>query len=417
MWMGDFMKKTAIVLSGGGSCGSYQIGVWKALRKLGINYDIVTGTSVGALNGLLMVQQDFHLAYKMWSNLNYDLIFKDFIDSNDNHLDDKSIYFKYVDSFIKNGGMDTTNLENTINNIFDINKFYSSSIDFGIIVYNLSKLKAETVVKKDSDPDTIKDYIIASATCYPAFKVKKISNQKYIDGGYSDNLPINLAISLGAERVIAIDLDQVGFKKKILNNDAEIVYINPANDIGSFLFFDKSQAQKNICYGYNDTMKIFGKLSGNYFTFYNFIYKNEVHNMALYFKKYLCLHEKELTNKILKKFESNDLNEIETLEEFAQNALELLGKILKIDDTKIYFYYNYIFKIKNEFKKIPKFDKDLIVNSIKNNKIKDLIGTKYIIRYIYDSINNGENSTSLRLLFHLFPNEFFASLYLSKLLF
>ena len=48
----------AIVLSGGGSKGSYQIGAWKALRKLKINYDIVTGTSVGALNGALMVQKN-----------------------------------------------------------------------------------------------------------------------------------------------------------------------------------------------------------------------------------------------------------------------------------------------------------------------------------------------------------------------
>ena len=40
----------AVVLSGGGSKGAYEIGVWKALRKLHISYDIVTGTSVGALN-------------------------------------------------------------------------------------------------------------------------------------------------------------------------------------------------------------------------------------------------------------------------------------------------------------------------------------------------------------------------------
>ena len=46
--------KRAVVLSGGGSKGSYEIGVWKALRRLHIKYDIVTGTSIGALNGALM---------------------------------------------------------------------------------------------------------------------------------------------------------------------------------------------------------------------------------------------------------------------------------------------------------------------------------------------------------------------------
>ena len=65
----------AVVLSGGGSKGSYQIGVWKALRKLKIKYDIVTGTSVGALNGALMVQNKFHKAYKLWKEINMSTLF------------------------------------------------------------------------------------------------------------------------------------------------------------------------------------------------------------------------------------------------------------------------------------------------------------------------------------------------------
>ena len=54
--------KRAVVLSGGGAKGAYEIGVWKALRRLSINYDIVCGTSVGALNGVLMVQKDYFKA-------------------------------------------------------------------------------------------------------------------------------------------------------------------------------------------------------------------------------------------------------------------------------------------------------------------------------------------------------------------
>ena len=50
------MKKTALVLSGGGSRGAYEIGVWKALKTLGIQIDMVMGTSVGAINGAMIVQ-------------------------------------------------------------------------------------------------------------------------------------------------------------------------------------------------------------------------------------------------------------------------------------------------------------------------------------------------------------------------
>ena len=49
----------AIVLAGGGAKGAYQIGFWRALRELGIDYQIVTGSSVGALNAVLMAQGNY----------------------------------------------------------------------------------------------------------------------------------------------------------------------------------------------------------------------------------------------------------------------------------------------------------------------------------------------------------------------
>ena len=42
--------KRAIVLGGGGSCGSYELGAWKALAELGIDYQIAVGTSIGAID-------------------------------------------------------------------------------------------------------------------------------------------------------------------------------------------------------------------------------------------------------------------------------------------------------------------------------------------------------------------------------
>ena len=57
------MKGTALVLSGGGGKGAYEIGVWKAMRETGADKKIraVSGASVGGLNGALFVQA--YLAY------------------------------------------------------------------------------------------------------------------------------------------------------------------------------------------------------------------------------------------------------------------------------------------------------------------------------------------------------------------
>ena len=45
----------ALVLAGGGARGSYQVGVWRALMELDWHPQIITGTSVGSLNGAMFV--------------------------------------------------------------------------------------------------------------------------------------------------------------------------------------------------------------------------------------------------------------------------------------------------------------------------------------------------------------------------
>jgi NTE family protein len=310
--------KTAIVLSGGGAKGAYQIGVWKALRKLNINYDIVTGTSVGALNGVMMVQKDYKTALKFWKHITYEKIFeKGFYKVN------KNIYANYINEFVKKGGSNPINLEKTLNEVFDEKKFYSSPIDYGIVVYNFSKLKPELLTKNKLKKETIKDYIIASAACYPAFKMKQIKDEKYIDGGYFDNMPVNLAIDLGADKIIAVDLKALGIKRKVKNASKEIVEISPRNNVGSFLDFNESLAQKNINFGYNDTMKTFQKLRGNKFTFSLKVYDFFIKNIEKKYKDTLKLININDSKKVL-------------------DVLEMAGKIFELDENKIYFlnFYN-----------------------------------------------------------------------------
>ncbi|MGH9974807.1 MAG: patatin-like phospholipase family protein [Nitrososphaeraceae archaeon] len=46
--------ETVLVLQGGGSLGAYECGVYKALEKHGIEFDIVAGTSIGAVNAAII---------------------------------------------------------------------------------------------------------------------------------------------------------------------------------------------------------------------------------------------------------------------------------------------------------------------------------------------------------------------------
>ena len=68
-------KKTALVLGGGGSRGAYEIGVWQALKALGIKIDMVYGTSVGAINAAMVAQGDLDLTAELWKELETDMVF------------------------------------------------------------------------------------------------------------------------------------------------------------------------------------------------------------------------------------------------------------------------------------------------------------------------------------------------------
>ena len=46
--------ETVLVLQGGGSLGAYECGVYKTLERHDIEFDIVTGTSIGAVNAAIV---------------------------------------------------------------------------------------------------------------------------------------------------------------------------------------------------------------------------------------------------------------------------------------------------------------------------------------------------------------------------
>lgn len=345
----------AIVLSGGGSKGSYQIGVWRALRKLHIKYDIVTGTSVGALNGALMVQNKFHKAIKLWSKINMQLLFGD---EATNSTKIKDVLNMYRINFFKNGGMDVKILEDVIDKYIDKDIFYNSKIDFGLVAVNLSGKKAVQMKKKDIPKDKLTDYLMASASCYPAFQKKDIDGNKFIDGGIFDNMPINLAIDLGADSIIAVDLCAPGVKARPKKH-VDTITIKPNNKLTNFLNFYEEGSIRNIKFGYNDTMKVFGKYKGYKYTFKK---KNIDEAISEYHKLFIHnLNQILNSEKLIKLIDVNLIDQ----EKLIIKTAEEIGLLLEFDETKIYKFRKFNKKLLKEFKKNK-------VNSKKISTIEEL---------------------------------------------
>ena len=362
------MKKTAVVLAGGGSRGAYQIGAWKAMRELGIDYQLVTGTSVGALNGALMVQQDFDRALSVWENLSFQDVVGDMLkDKTD--LSDRQLTRIFAREALGKGGADISALEHFIDSLVDETRFRSSDIDFALVTVEYPTLKPLEMEKKDIPKGMLNEYLLASAACFPAFQAKEIDGHKYIDGGYHDNMPINLALQMGAERIIAIDLESVGVSRKIKDDARQVAGWNNKSDakqviiirslwpLGSFLNFEGELARRNIRLGYQDARKAFGELDGQLYAFEKdsaFFYTTSLREQVDTLFEQISFREPQLFHlsrsillrRMMREFRKRSQHTSTarsfTLSRQMMMSAEYLGEALGVEPTQVYEFGDFL---------------------------------------------------------------------------
>ena len=257
-----------LVLEGGGAKGAYHIGVCKSLYDMGIETDAVAGTSVGALNGAMIVQGDLDRAYDIWYNLNLDKIIR-LTDSDQkelNHIDLQGkrlgVKLEKLRKIIMDRGLDITPLENMLNEVIDETKIRNSNIEFGIVTYDLTDRKPVELYKENIPPGKLIDYLIASSSL-PVFKLKTIDDKVYIDGGIYNVLPVNLVQKKGYKDIIVVrTYPPFGRIRKFNSKGLNIISIGPEESLGPILDFSADRARKNLLLGYFDAKRAVMKLKG-----------------------------------------------------------------------------------------------------------------------------------------------------------
>lgn len=70
------MAKVALVLSGGGARGAFQFMAEKYAREVkGYKWDIITGVSVGALNGCMLAMEKYQRLQEIWETISNDKVY------------------------------------------------------------------------------------------------------------------------------------------------------------------------------------------------------------------------------------------------------------------------------------------------------------------------------------------------------
>lgn len=273
------MEKYSLVLEGGGAKGAYQVGAIKALKKKGIEFDTIIGTSIGAINAAFIAQGDINKLEELWQTLS----FQDLMDINNELIESitnmkfssdilNEIARKFFNAF-KEKGIDTSSIRSLLEKYIDEEKLRNSNIRFGLVTYCLSNMKPQKLFIEEIPQGKVVDYLMATSNL-PVFKRQIIDNKSFLDGGAYDNCSVEMLYEAGYKNIIAIKLFKR--RKRIRNyyklskkQDLNLKIIVPSEELPFILNFETKTLNKILKYGYIDTIKQIDKLDGYKYAIYN----------------------------------------------------------------------------------------------------------------------------------------------------
>lgn len=256
--------KTGLILSGGGARAAYQVGVLKAIVKLLPSkctnpFDIISGTSAGAINGVAMASYaDNHRIgvrhlERIWGNFECSHIYRtDFIGVS-------LTLMKLVRSLVIGRGfktdpvslLDNTPLRDLLREVIKFDNIQNnvdnghlhalavncSGIDSGESVsffqghYSLNNW--ERLRRKGVRSRITLQHLMASSAIPMVFPSIKIHREYYADGAVRQLSPLSPALHLGAEKILVIGVS--GEAHQRANQNMQSLYPSPARVMGHML--------------------------------------------------------------------------------------------------------------------------------------------------------------------------------------
>ena len=267
----DNSKTYAIALEGGGAKGAYEVGVWQALEEAGIKYNAVSGTSVGALNGAMMVMRDLEGAVRAWKDIRLSNVIDLEGDQEENlhkvlngevDLRDIQELIPQALDIICNRGLDVAPLRAWVHEVVDEKKIKESDVEFFVSTVSLTDKKGLEVKVNDLPEDEICDMLLASAY-HPSFRLEKLGGKYYADGGFVDTLPLHVLVENGCKDIIAVRIPGHGIERRFrIPEDVNITLISTNSDLGGVLNFDAEQSRRDMLIGYLDAKRVLYGLYG-----------------------------------------------------------------------------------------------------------------------------------------------------------
>lgn len=263
-------SQTALVLGGGGAKGAYEIGAIQALYELGIEAGSVYGTSIGALNAAMYAQGAMQSAQALWEDLQLDdLITPESLEIADDAealFDRPEKLLEFITRNAQRKGIDTAPLRELLRKYVSEEKLRKSAVRFGLVTTKFPSMQMVEKRLEDMEEGSLHSWLLASCACFPIFPMMHIGEDRYMDGGFCDNVPVEMAVRSGAKHIIAIDVGRNPSHAQYARRP-NVTYIRTSHPLGGLLTFDPELSRRNHILGCNDTLRAFGRLRGMRYSF------------------------------------------------------------------------------------------------------------------------------------------------------
>ena len=192
------IRKTGLVLEGGGMRGVFTSGVLDAFMKYDLYFSYVVAVSAGACNGLSYISRQPRRA--RLSNIDmlvkYNYIGLRHLVTQGCIFDPELLYDRFPNELIP----------------YDYDTYFASPSTFEMVVTNCNTGRAEYLTEKDGDRQRLLDICRASSSLPYVSNVIDVDGQPYLDGGIVDSIPVGRAIDMGYDRNVLVLTRNRGYR-------------------------------------------------------------------------------------------------------------------------------------------------------------------------------------------------------------
>jgi len=192
----DGPPEIAFVLGGGGVHGAVEVGMLRALEEHGIRPQLILGTSIGALNGVMLAADPDRAVERLTA------LWLDIEQGNPFEAPLREQVANIARTWTHLHGNER--LRRMLLNTVPVRTFEELQIPFACVAASVERASAHWFLRGALVPA-----LLATTAVPGLLPPVEIDGEHFLDGGLVDSIPVDRAVELGAHRIFVLQVGRI----------------------------------------------------------------------------------------------------------------------------------------------------------------------------------------------------------------